>query len=231
MDTLLNRIHSPQDLKELNDAQLRELAKEIRKFLVRHVSKTGGHLSANLGVVELTIALHQCFNAPEDKIVFDVGHQAYVHKMLTGRMDRFDTLRQKDGLSGFPKSAESEYDVFDTGHASTSISAAYGIAKARDLKGEKYEVVAVIGDGSMTGGMAYEAMNNAGRDKTKFIVILNDNGMSIGHNVGSLASHLGRLRTRSAYLSSKQKVKQAVVMNAGQCPLSIFSRKMVFPNL
>jgi len=224
VDTLLNSIHSPNDLKSLTVAESRELAKEIRRFLVRHVSETGGHLSANLGVVELTIALHQCFNAPEDKIVFDVGHQAYVHKILTGRMDRFGTLRQRDGLSGFPKSAESEYDVFDTGHASTSISAAYGLAKARDLKGEKHEVIAVIGDGSMTGGMAYEAMNNAGRDKTKFIVVLNDNGMSIGHNVGSLANHLGWLRTRSGYLNSKKKVKQAVARHPMLKPVYEASR-------
>ena len=224
MDPMLSSIHSPDDIRHLNVAQSRELAKEIRRFLVRHVSQTGGHLSSNLGVVELTIALHQSFNAPKDKIVFDVGHQAYVHKMLTGRMDRFNTLRQKDGLAGFPKSEESPYDVFDTGHASTSISAAYGLAVARDLKGEDYEVVAVIGDGSMTGGMAYEAMNNAGRDKTRFIVVLNDNGMSIGHNVGSLANHLGWLRTRSGYLNSKKRVRQAVAQHPVLKPIYDASR-------
>lgn len=187
-----------------------QLAQEIRDFLLEHVSKTGGHLSSNLGVVELTIALHQVFDTPKDQIVWDVGHQAYVHKILTGRKERFDTLRQKGGLSGFPKIEESAYDAFNTGHATTSISAAYGIAKARDVLGEDYEVVAVIGDGSMTGGMAYEAMNNAGKDKTRLIVVVNDNEMSISRNVGSMSMHLNRLRTRKSYLRGKLRVKRIV---------------------
>lgn len=210
MSTLLDKVHGPEDIRGLNFDQSRQLAQEIREFLLDHVSKTGGHLSSNLGVVELTIALHQVFDTPKDQIVWDVGHQAYVHKILTGRKERFDTLRQKDGLSGFPKMEESPYDAFNTGHATTSISAAYGIAKARDVQGLSYEVVAVIGDGSMTGGMAYEAMNNAGKDKTKLIVVVNDNEMSISRNVGSMSLHLNRLRTRKSYLVSKRKLKRVV---------------------
>jgi len=209
MASILDRINSPADLKGLSDEELKVLAKEIRRFLVSHVSKTGGHLSSNLGVVELTLALQQVFDTPRDKIIFDVGHQSYVNKILTGRKDRFDTLRKKDGLSGFPKMEESEYDAFDTGHATTSISAAYGYAKARDLRHEDYNVVCVIGDGSITGGMAYEAMNNAGKDKTPLIVVLNDNEMSINHNVGSMAHHLSRLRTRKSYLAGKETLKKA----------------------
>lgn len=209
MGSILDRINSPADLKGLSDKELKALAKEIRRFLVDHVSKTGGHLSSNLGVVELTLALQQVFDTPRDKIIFDVGHQSYVNKILTGRKDRFDTLRKEGGLSGFPKMEESEYDAFDTGHATTSISAAYGYAKARDLRHEDYHVVCVIGDGSITGGMAYEAMNNAGKDKTPLIVVLNDNEMSINHNVGSMAHHLSRLRTRQSYLAGKATLKKA----------------------
>ena len=216
---ILSRIHGPEDLKDLSITELDELSEEIRRFLVQHVSHTGGHLASNLGVVELTLAIHRVFDLPKDQLVFDVGHQSYVHKILTGRKDAFDHLRQKDGISGFPKSRESVYDAFDTGHASTSISAAYGLAKARDLSGEDYEVVALIGDGSMTGGLAYEAMNNAGRDKTKLIVILNDNEMAIGKNVGSLSQHLSRLRTKQGYLRSKKLVKESVARHPGLKPL------------
>ena len=206
----LRKIHSPADLKQLTAAETEELAGEIRQFLVEKVSRQGGHLSANLGDVELTIALHRVFDAPRDKIIWDVGHQAYTHKILTGRMEAFDTLRCAGGLSGFPKGSESEYDAFDTGHASTSISAAYGYAVARDQLGQQYESIAVIGDGSMTGGLAYEAMNNAGKGKSKIIVVLNDNAMAIGHSVGSLSSHLSSLRTRRTYLKSKRSLKKAM---------------------
>lgn len=210
MEHLLDRISSPQDLKGLDIKQSQQLAQEIREFLLTHVSKTGGHLSSNLGVVELTIALHQVFDTPIDQIVWDVGHQAYVHKILTGRKEAFDTLRQKGGISGFPKTEESPYDAFNTGHASTSISVAYGLAKARDVLKQQHEVIAVIGDGSMTGGMAYEAMNNAGKDKAKLIVVVNDNEMSISPNVGSMSMHLSRLRTRKSYLRGKRRIKRAV---------------------
>lgn len=210
MNTILKTIKGPEDIRGLSIKESKQLASEIREFLLTHVSKTGGHLSSNLGVVELTIALHQVFHTPQDQIVWDVGHQAYVHKILTGRKDRFDTLRQKDGISGFPKIEESPYDSFNTGHATTSISAAYGMAKARDVLGQQHEVVAVIGDGSFTGGMAYEAMNNAGKDKTKLIVILNDNEMSISHNVGSVPMHLSKLRTRKGYVKSKRLIKKLV---------------------
>lgn len=172
----MDSINFPDDIKKLNLEQLKQLAGEIRSFLIEKVSKTGGHLASNLGVVELTLALHRVFNTPEDKIIWDVGHQCYVHKIITGRKDRFDTIRKLGGLSGFPKSAESEYDAFNTGHSSTSISAALGIAKARDLRKEKYSVVAVIGDGALTGGMAFEALNDAGRSPNNLIVVLNEIG-------------------------------------------------------
>lgn len=188
--------------------QMDLLSYSIRDFLIENVSSTGGHLASNLGVVELTIALHKVFNTPYDKIIWDVGHQSYVHKILTGRASQFDTLRKLDGLSGFPKSKESHYDCFDTGHSSTSISAAAGMAAARDLKGEKNEVIAVIGDGSLTGGMAYEGLNNIGDSKSKVIVILNDNGMSISPNTGGIAKHLGNLRTSKGYLGLKKFIKK-----------------------
>ena len=206
----MRKIQSPADLKALTEEEVAELAGEIRAFLVEKVSLQGGHLSSNLGDVELTLALHRVFSVPRDKIIWDVGHQAYTHKILTGRRDRFDTLRQAGGLSGFPKASESKYDAFDTGHASTSISAACGYAVARDSLGEKYEVVAVIGDGAMTGGLAYEALNNAGKGRSKIIIVLNDNAMSIGANVGGLSSHLTSLRTRQAYLHSKKNLKRAM---------------------
>ena len=176
-ESLLKNIHTPQDLKKLNNKELNELCREIRRFLIDSVSKTGGHLASNLGVVELTVALHRVFNLPDDKIIWDVGHQSYVHKILTGRADRFDTLRKENGLSGFPRSSESEFDSFLGGHASTSIAAAYGIAKANTLQGKNDHVIAVIGDGALTGGLAYEAINNAGRSKDNLIVILNHNSM------------------------------------------------------
>ncbi|EIW01247.1 1-deoxy-D-xylulose-5-phosphate synthase [Thermoanaerobacter siderophilus SR4] len=182
------------------------LCEEIRQFLIEKVSKTGGHLASNLGIVELTVALHYVFNSPVDKIIWDVGHQCYVHKIITGRKDQFDTLRKFNGLSGYTKRTESVHDIFGAGHSSTSISAALGIAKARDLKGEKYSVVAVIGDGALTGGMAFEALNNAGRSKTDLIVVLNHNEMSISENVGSLSLYLSKLRTDPTYNKLKQEV-------------------------
>ncbi|MBQ3281813.1 MAG: 1-deoxy-D-xylulose-5-phosphate synthase [Eubacterium sp.] len=197
----------PEDLKNMTDKELELLAVEIREFLIENVSKTGGHLASNLGIVELAIAMHKVFDSPEDKFIWDVGHQSYVHKILTGRADRFDTLRKTGGLSGFPKRNESEHDIYDTGHASTSVSAACGIAAARDIKGEHYDVIAVIGDGSLTGGLAYEALNNIGSRKSKVIVILNDNGMSISKNIGGVSKHLARLRTSSEYTRTKSRIK------------------------
>ncbi|NLY76039.1 MAG: 1-deoxy-D-xylulose-5-phosphate synthase [Firmicutes bacterium] len=194
MSNLLSRIQQPSDLKQLSDKQLNELAAEIRKFLLKTVAQTGGHLASNLGVVELTLALHTVFDSPIDQIIWDVGHQSYIHKMLTGRFSRFETLRQYNGLSGFPKPEESVHDAFGTGHSSTSISAAIGLAKARDLMGENNKVVAVIGDGSLTGGMAFEALNHLGHLQTDLIIVLNDNEMSISKNVGALSRYLTRLR-------------------------------------
>lgn len=192
---ILARVDSPADLKTLSLSELRGLCRDLREFIVHTVSHTGGHLASNLGSVELTVALHYVFNAPDDKIVWDVGHQAYPHKILTGRKERFYTLRQHGGLSGFPMPRESEYDTFGVGHASTSLAAAMGIAKARDLKGEKNHVIAVIGDGAMTGGLAFEAINNASSFPTRLIVVLNDNAMSISPNVGGMSRHLSYLRT------------------------------------
>jgi 1-deoxy-D-xylulose-5-phosphate synthase len=203
MSELLSRIHSPADLKSLSSAQLRRLAQEIRAELISSLSRTGGHLAPNLGVVELTIALHRELDSPHDKIIWDVGHQSYVHKMLTGRTERFPTLKQLGGLSGYCKRSESPHDIFEAGHGCTSISAALGFAKARDLRGGSETIVAVIGDGSITGGLALEALNNAGHLKTDLIVILNDNEMSIAPNVGAIAGYLGRLRTVSPYLRAK----------------------------
>lgn len=219
---MLERINTPDDLKKLSDQELEELAQDIRQFLVESVAKTGGHLSSNLGVVELTLALHSVFNTPVDKIVWDVGHQAYVHKIVTGRKAQFDALRQQDGISGFPKTGESEYDAFDVGHASTSISAAYGIARARDLQHEDYDVIAVIGDGSMTGGMAYEALNHAGKRESKVIIILNDNDMAISPSVGRLSNNLGKMiRTRKFYLKTKIDLKRFLTKIPG-CGYAIY---------
>ncbi len=197
----------PGDLKGMSEEELELLAIEIREFLIDKVSKTGGHLASNLGVVEITIALHRIFDSPKDKIIWDVGHQAYVHKILTGRAKDFDTLRQFGGMSGFPKIRESEHDMFDTGHSTTSLSMAMGMACARDIKGEDGEVIAVIGDGSMTGGMAFEALNNIGFRRNKVIIIFNDNGMSISRNVGGLYRYFTSLRTSQGYLNVKKFVK------------------------
>ena len=205
---VLDSVNMPEDIKKLNIGQLNRLALELRSFVLENVSKTGGHLASNLGIVELTLALHYCFDAPKDKIVWDVGHQAYIHKILTGRKDKFTTLRQLDGLSGFPKPSESEYDTFTAGHSSTSISIALGFACARDMRGSDEKVVAVIGDGSLTGGVAFEALNNAGRSNSNIIVVLNDNQMSISGNVGALSRHLGELRTERGYIEAKNDVKK-----------------------
>ena len=199
-----------EEIKKSSYQDLDLLAVEIREFLIEKVSKTGGHLASNLGAVELTIALHKVFNSPKDKIIFDVGHQSYVHKIITGRKDQFDTLRQLGGISGFPKRAESVHDAFDSGHSSTSISAAYGYAKARDLKHEKYSCIAVIGDGALTGGVAYEALNTVGDSGTPLIVVLNDNQMSINGSTGGMAKYLHNLRTSAGYQKFKSSVKSHV---------------------
>ena len=208
---MLEKINSPENLKKLNIEEKSKLAEEIRKYILEVVSKNGGHLASNLGIVELTIALHSVFNMPKDKIVWDVGHQSYVHKILTGRREQFKTLRKLNGISGFPKINESEYDSFDTGHSSTSISAALGMARARDLKKENNHVIAVIGDGALTGGMALEALNDAGFSKTKMIVILNDNEMSISKNIGGLNLFLSRLRTKKLYKKSSISLKNMLL--------------------
>ena len=207
---ILEQIKGPEELKALPPEDLKTLAQEIREFLIEKISHTGGHLASNLGVVELTIALHTTFNLPEDKLIWDVGHQSYTHKILTGRMADFDELRQYGGLSGFPKRKESPYDSFDTGHSSTSISAGLGIALGRDLKGLDYKVVSVIGDGAISGGMAYEALNNAARMKRNFIIVLNDNKMSISENVGGMSRYLNGLRTGSGYNDLKKNVADAL---------------------
>ena len=223
---LLKKIHSPSDIKNLNEKELEQLAKEIRSFLVQSISHTGGHLASNLGVVELTLALHYVFDSPQDKMIWDVGHQAYIHKLLTGRRKGFKHLRQMGGLSGFPKRRESAHDVFETGHSSTSISAALGMAKARDLAGEKHEVIAVIGDGALTGGMAFEALNNAGRGGSNLIVVLNDNEMSISKNVGGLGKYLNHLRSSQDYLKVKADVEEVLhkVPMVGNCMVEAIKR-------
>lgn len=207
MSSILAGVNSPQDLKALSTTDMEKLAAEIREFILRNVGVTGGHLAPSLGVVELTLALHSVLNTPYDKIVWDVGHQAYVHKILTGRKDEFHTLRQYQGISGFPRRDESEYDAFGVGHASTSISGALGMAVARDMLGEKNTVAAVIGDGSMTGGQAFEALNHAGHIKTNLMVILNDNEMSIAKNVGGMAHYLSKLRTTPTYSRVKNDIE------------------------
>ena len=203
----LEKVNYPEDLKKLDLKKLPILSDEIRNFLINTVSETGGHLSSNLGVVELTVALHYCFNCPKDKIVWDVGHQSYTHKILTGRKEEFSTLRKMNGLSGFPRISESEYDTFSTGHSSTSIAVALGMAKARDLKHQSYNVLAVIGDGAMTGGLSYEALNNACKSNTNVIIILNDNQMSISPNVGAMSQYLNNLRTTQKYLNAKNDIQ------------------------
>ena len=207
---LIDKLNFPEDLKKLNDDDLETLSEEIREFLIESVSKTGGHLASNLGVVDLTVSLFKVFDFSNDKIVWDVGHQSYVYKILTGRKDGFKNLRKFNGMSGFPKRSESKYDYFDTGHSSTSISAAVGIARARDIKKEKYNVLAVIGDGALTGGMALEALNDVGYRKTKMIIILNDNMMSISTNVGGLSKYLNKLRSDPKYNALKTEINESL---------------------
>jgi len=208
MSNILDSVNYPNDLKKLNILEKQELAKEIRKFILEIVSINGGHLASNLGVVELTIALHSVFNSPEDKIIWDVGHQSYVHKILTGRKEEMKTLRKYEGISGFPKTSESKYDSFDTGHSSTSISVALGMARGRDLLKKDNKVIAVIGDGSLTGGMAVEALNDAGSSKTNITVILNDNEMSISKNIGGISSLLTKIRMKKTYTRSNNCIKR-----------------------
>ena len=203
---VLDKIQNPNDIKKLSDSELDILAEEIREFLIASISKTGGHLASNLGVVELTMALHLSLNLPKDKIIWDVGHQSYTHKILTGRREGFASLRQYGGMSGFPKAVESDCDCFNTGHSSTSISAGLGLAKAREITGENYRVVSVIGDGALTGGMAYEALNNASNLNSNFIIVLNDNNMSISENVGGMSQYLSGFRTADAYRNLKNNV-------------------------
>lgn len=210
MSKYLDRYKSFDEIKNMSIDELDEFAEEIREFLIEQVSKTGGHLASNLGVVELTISLYNVFNFNKDKIIWDVGHQSYVHKILTGRKDMFDSLRMHNGLSGFPKREESPYDMFNTGHSSTSISAAAGMARARDIKNQKFDVVAVIGDGALTGGMALEALNDIGYRKTKMIIILNDNQMSISQNVGGLSTYLSDLRMGDTYNKVKSDINSTL---------------------
>lgn len=206
----LEKIQKANDIKELTEEELKELSDEIRRFLIEKISVTGGHLASNLGVVELTMALHKVLHFPEDKLIWDVGHQSYTHKLLTGRKEGFDDLRKYGGMSGFPKRKESKCDAFDTGHSSTSISAGLGYVAARELQQEHYNVVSVIGDGSMTGGMAYEALNNASRLKSNFIIVLNDNNMSISKNVGGMSNYLNGLRTTQVYSDLKRGVEDTI---------------------
>ncbi|MBQ3409680.1 MAG: 1-deoxy-D-xylulose-5-phosphate synthase [Clostridia bacterium] len=210
MNNILDNIKCVEDLRKLTNSEKIKLAREIREFVVDIVSKNGGHLASNLGVVELTLALHSVFNTPKDKIIWDVGHQTYVHKIITGRKNEMSTLRQLNGISGFPKTSESEFDCFNTGHSSTSISVALGMARARDILKDNYKVVAVIGDGALTGGMAQEALNDAGASKSNIIVILNDNEMSISKNVGGVSLLLGKMRTKRLYTATNEKIKSRV---------------------
>ncbi|HET6497852.1 MAG TPA: 1-deoxy-D-xylulose-5-phosphate synthase N-terminal domain-containing protein, partial [Coriobacteriia bacterium] len=209
-ERILDSIGSPADLRDLDNASLRQLAAEIRETLIATVSATGGHLAPNLGVVELTLGLHLALDCPSDKLIWDVGHQSYVHKLLTGRRDAFSTLRQYGGVCGFPKRTESPYDVFDTGHASNSLSVALGLATARDATGGTESVCAVIGDGSMTGGMAFEALNHIGHLGTRLVIVLNDNEMSIAQNVGALAGYLARVRLDPRYNRLRDDVESAL---------------------
>ena len=230
----LNKIHSPADLKKLNSAEYPELAQEIRDVLVDTISKNGGHLASNLGAVELTIAIHLTFDSPKDRIVWDVGHQAYTHKLLTGRYDVFDTIRQKDGISGFCHPNESEHDTFYSGHSGTSVSSAFGIAEANKIKKNNNYTVAVIGDGSFTGGLVYEALNNAGRSKTNLIVILNDNEMSISKNVGSVAKYLTKIRSKKRYVRMKARLERfldRIPLIGHSMASGLFSFKTAIKNL
>ncbi len=223
---LLESIHSPAEVRALPDGQLPQLCQELREFLVKSVSETGGHLASNLGAVELTVAIHRVFDTERDRLIFDVGHQCYVHKILTGRREAFSTLRQLDGLSGFPKPRESVHDAFIAGHASNSVSVALGMARARTLRGEDYCVLALIGDGALTGGLAYEGLNNAGASGEPLIVILNDNGMSIDPNVGAMPSHLARLRSRPAYYHFKKWYRGLFGARPMRNPLYRFNHKV-----
>lgn len=222
----LSEITSPAAIKNMSENELEALAGEVREKIIRTVALNGGHLASNMGAVELTIALHRVLNCPTDKLVFDVGHQCYTHKLLTGRYDRFSTLRKTDGVCGFPRRDESPYDAFDTGHASTAISAALGMARARDMKGEKWRVAAVVGDGAMTGGMCYEALNDAGSSRIPMMVVLNDNGMSISRNVGALSGQLTKLRVSRGWLGAKKKVSEALrhIPLAGPHLQNVFQR-------
>ena len=222
----LDKVNSPQDIKNMDIDELNLLAKDIRKFLVKSIAQTGGHLASNLGVVELTLSLHKVFDSPKDKIVWDVGHQSYVHKILTGRKDNFKTLRQFNGMSGFPKECESEHDIFDTGHSSTSISVAQGIACARDIKKEKSDVIAVIGDGAITGGMALEALNHIGYTNTNMIIILNDNEMSIDKNVGGMSRYLSSIIRNSKVNKVKDEVEKILQVSPGGTMISKTANKM-----
>jgi len=215
MSKILDRIQSPDDLKKVPREDLPQLAGEIRDTLLQTISKTGGHLGSNLGVVELTMALHYVFDSPKDKLIWDVGHQSYVHKLLTGRKDRFDSLRQYGGLCGFARREESDHDHWNVGHGGTSISAALGYAKARDLKQEENAVVAIIGDGSLTAGMALEGLNHAGHLMTDMVVILNDNEMSISTNVGGISAHLSKIMTGQVMTKFKQEVDQLLLAVPG----------------
>jgi 1-deoxy-D-xylulose-5-phosphate synthase len=223
---ILQTINSPEDVRRLSTAELEQLAADIREEIVKTVSQAGGHLAPSLGVVELTLALHHVFNTPSDKLIWDVGHQAYAHKLITGRRDQFHTLRQYKGISGFPKRSESPFDAFDTGHSSTSISAGLGIAIAKHLKKCKNRVIAVIGDGSMTGGMAFEALNQAGHLDKNLIVILNDNEMSISPNVGALSSFLSRKMTSKQVVRAKEEVKHLLksFSNIGENILQVLKK-------
>ena len=222
---LLETIKKPNDIKNIDPKDYDALATEIREFLISRISKTGGHLGSNLGAVELTMALHLSLNLPEDKIIWDVGHQSYTHKLLTGRREGFDNLRKFGGMSGFPKRKESDCDCFDTGHSSTSISAGLGLVKAREIKGEKNTIVSVIGDGSLTGGMAYEALNNASRMDTNFIIVLNDNNMSISENVGGVSKYLNNIRTRENYQNLKDSIYYPLLEKKYGQPIIDFVRK------
>ena len=215
MNKFLSRIDSPQDLKKLSMEELPLLAREIRDILLETISETGGHLSSNLGVVELTLAMHYVFDSPKDKFVWDVGHQSYVHKLLTGRRDRFSTLRQQGGLCGFTRREESEHDHWNCGHGGTSISAALAFAKARDLKNEDIDVIAIIGDGSLTAGMAFEGLNHTGHIQNDMIVVLNDNEMSISANVGGMSAHLSKIMTGQVMLKIKQEIAQLLLAIPG----------------
>jgi 1-deoxy-D-xylulose-5-phosphate synthase len=240
----LNKINSPHDLKKLSFKQIELLSSEIRDYMVNVISKTGGHLASSLGAVEITLALYKVFNPPVDKIIWDVGHQAYCHKIITGRKNKLKTIRQKNGISGFLKPSESKYDIFGAGHSSTSISAAMGFAKSRDLKNEKYEVVSVIGDASMGNGMAFEALNHLGNDKTKMLIVVIDNEMSISATVGALSEYFNRLmsgerinKIRAAIKSILQKIPsigyptQKIIISAEEAVKSIFSTGIIFDEL